>query len=251
MTKSKISLLGSLFVAGALAAAGCGGGSSGGTGGKGDAGTGGKAPAALAAPAPAARPPAARVAAQPAVTGTGGKTDGGPDSTGTGGATDGRASRHGPVHHVVPDREVAQFAFDQGANLGWRPTYRRRRQLTTVSVGGSRPRERSAPARSHCTVHFTAPGTPGRSSHSPTATAPPPTGPGYSEGRTSWVKLVTARHTHAMLQRCAALSFSRHSSTTATARSASTGHSTFSNGAWQSMVVEFLRHTDFRVSPRS
>lgn len=43
MTKSKFSLLGSLFVAGALAAAGCGGGGGGGTGGKGGSGAGGKA----------------------------------------------------------------------------------------------------------------------------------------------------------------------------------------------------------------
>lgn len=70
MTKSTISLLGSLFVAGALVAAGCGGSSGGGTGGKGDAGTGGKATG--------------------GAVGTGGKADGGTGGmVGTGGKIDG------------------------------------------------------------------------------------------------------------------------------------------------------------------
>jgi hypothetical protein len=108
MTKSRISLLGSLFVAGSLAAAGCGGGSGGGTGGKGDAGTGGKGVG--------------------GVTGTGGKTDGGTGGvTGTGGKTDGgtggmTVDAHGdsgPCTSSFGAANRALFVFNNGADIGW------------------------------------------------------------------------------------------------------------------------------------
>ena len=108
MTKSTISLLGSLFVAGALAAAGCGGGSGGGTGGKGDAGTGGKGGT--------------------GGTGTGGKADGGTGGmTGTGGKMDGGTggmTMDGSVDTTPCTTSFGAgnqvlFNFDKGANTGW------------------------------------------------------------------------------------------------------------------------------------
>jgi hypothetical protein len=104
MTKSTIKLLGSLFVAGALAAAGCGGSSGGGTGGKGDAGTGGKGAG--------------------GVVGTGGKTDGGTGGvTGTGGKTDGGGNDSGSNNDGGgdgPDAATSTVLYDFESGVqGW------------------------------------------------------------------------------------------------------------------------------------
>jgi hypothetical protein len=136
MTKSQLGLLGSVLAAGALAIAGCGGGGGGGgTGGKADGGTGGKADG-----------------GGMGGTGTGGRIDAGSaGTTGTdagndvradsgSGGSDARAdtgpSDTGPCVTSYPNGAV-QFAFDNGANLGWSGSTGGDVSTTTASVGGS------------------------------------------------------------------------------------------------------------------
>ena len=138
MTKSHLGLLGSVLAAGALAIAGCGGGGGGGgTGGKADAGgTGGKGTGGGTG------------------TGTGGRVDGGAGGmttvtdAGAGGRTDGGAGGSsdaridtgpadtGPCVTTYANGTV-QFAFNNGANLGWAGSTDGDVSATTASVGGS------------------------------------------------------------------------------------------------------------------
>jgi hypothetical protein len=113
MTKSKISLLGSLFVAGALVAAGCGGGGGGGTGGKGGAagaGTGGRGGSGSGGVGTGGRGGAAGGGA--GGMNTGGRTDGGTDSGAGGGNTDGSADSSDAATSTV------LYDFESGVQ-GW------------------------------------------------------------------------------------------------------------------------------------
>ncbi len=121
MTKSKINLLGSLFVAGALAAAGCGGGGSGGgTGGKGGSGSGGTTGTGGHATGGTGAGGTDTGGNGAGGNGTGGKTDGGTTDSGAGGAAtpDGSVDAT-PCTTSVGAGNLLLFAFDNGSITGW------------------------------------------------------------------------------------------------------------------------------------
>ena len=109
MTKSKVNLLGSLFVAGALAAAGCGGGSSGGSGGS--SGTGGKGGSGGAGTGIGGAGGTGAGGSGTGGSGAGGKIDGG-----AGGATDGGqdSGAGGAVSDAATDTDAADASAETG-----------------------------------------------------------------------------------------------------------------------------------------
>lgn len=193
MTKSRFSLLGSLFVAGALVAAGCGGsGGGGGTGGKGGSGSGGKGGGSGGA-GTGGKGGAAGADAGAGGVGTGGKTDGGIIDSGAGGAATDARPDTGPVdtNPCVTSFGAGNqvlYSFDSGYG-NWFPEV----QNLGYSFGFSPTEHASCPGALSMTVDYGLYGDPS-SSASTTFGNTPGNWSAYGKLHVS-VKLVTTDYT--------------------------------------------------------
>ncbi len=235
MTKSHINLLGCLFVAGALAAAGCGGGSSGGTGGA--SGTGGKGGAAGGGAGGKAATGGAGgngTGGAGGVTGAGGKTDGGTDS-GAGGAADAHADT-GPVDTTPCVTSFGAgnqllYSFDSGYGNWFAEV-----QNLGYSFGFSPTEHNTCPGALSMTVDFVSYGDPG-ASVSTTFGNTPANWTGFSKLHI-WVKLVTTDYTaiNGIQSFINSNGYANYSNS-----NVFLGGSTFSDGAFHELVFD-LNH---------
>jgi hypothetical protein len=235
MTKSQFSLLGTLFVAGALVAAGCGDSGGGGTGGAAGAGTGGRGGSGSGGTGTGGRGGAAGGGSGGAAgNGAGGRTDGGTTDSGAGGSATDAHPDTGPVdtNPCVTSFGAGNqvlYSFDSGYG-NWFPEV----QNLGYSFGFSPTEHASCPGALSMTVNYGSYGDP-NSSASTTFGNTPANWSAFGKLHVS-VKLVTTDYTavNGIQTFINSSGYANYANS-----SVFLGGSTFSDGAFHEVVFDF------------